>query len=56
MAHLHQFNFSKSQPSFLEGIGQKVKTVAAIATGIKQIYDVGQSLAPVVAGAAAVLL
>ena len=56
MAHLHLHNFSKNQPSFLEGIGQKVKTVAQIAGGIKQIYDVGKSLAPVVAGAAAVLL
>ena len=56
MAHLHLHNFSKNQPSFLEGIGQKVKTVAQIATGIKQIYDIGRDLAPLAATAAAVIL
>ena len=46
MAHLHLHNFSKNQPSFLEGIGQKVKTVAQIAGGIKQITTLGNRLPP----------
>ena len=56
MAHLHLHNFSKNQPRFLESVGQKVKTVAQIAGGIKQIYDIGRDLAPIAATAAAVLL
>jgi hypothetical protein len=40
----------------LEGIGQKVKTAAGIASSIKTIYDVGKALAPVIAGASALLL
>ena len=56
MAHLHLHNFNKYQPRFLEGIGQKVKTVAQIAGSIKQIYDIGRDLAPIAATAAAVLL
>ena len=49
MGHMHQHNFSKNQPSFLEGIGQKVKTISQIAVGVKQIYDIGKALAPVAA-------
>ena len=57
MAHLHLRNFNKNKPtSFLEGIGSKVKTVAHIAGSIKQIYDIGRDLAPVLTTAAAVLL
>ena len=59
MAHLHlrNFNNKKNKPTcFLEGIGSKVKTVAQIAGSIKQIYDIGRDLAPVLTTAAAVLL
>ena len=56
MPHLHQHNFSNNQPSFLEGVGQKVKTVAQIATGLKQIYDITKAIAPIAATAAAVIL
>jgi len=57
MAHLHLRNFNKNKStSFLEGIGSKVKTVAQIAGSIKQIYDIGRDLAPVLTTAAAVLL
>ena len=57
MAHLHLHNFNNNQtPSFLEGIGQKVKTVAQIAGSIKQIYDIGRDLAPIAATAAAIVL
>lgn len=55
MAHLHQHNFSKNQPSFLESVGQKVKTISQIAVGVKQIYDITKALAPVAAAAAIVL-
>ena len=56
MAHLHQHNFRNNQPCFLEGVGQKVKTVAQIATGLKQIYDITKAIAPIAATAAAVIL
>ena len=57
MAHLHLHNFNNNQtPSFLEGIGQKVKTVAQIAGSIKQIYDIGRDLAPIATTAAAIVL
>jgi len=51
MAHLHLHNFSKNKPSFLESVGQKVKTISQIAVGVKQIYDIGKALAPVAATA-----
>ena len=54
MAHLHLHN--NNQPSFLEGIGQKIKTVAQIAGSIKTIYDVGRDLAPVIGATTALLL
>ena len=57
MAHLHLHNFNKNQtPSFLEGIGQQVKTIAQIAGSIKTIYDIGRDLAPVATAAASILL
>jgi hypothetical protein len=52
MAHLSsQHSFSKNQPSFLESVGQKVKTISQIAVGVKQIYDITKALAPVAAAA-----
>ena len=57
MAHLHLHNFNNNQtPNFLEGIGQKNKSVAQIAGSLKTIYEVGRDLAPVVAGVGAILL
>ena len=57
MAHLHLRNFNKNKStSFLESIGAKLKTGAQIAGSIKQIYDIGRDLAPVLTTAAAVLL
>ena len=57
MAHLHLHNFNNNQtPIFLEGIGQKNKSVAQIAGSLKTIYEVGRDLAPVVAGVGAILL
>jgi hypothetical protein len=52
MALLHQFNKNIHTGGFLETIGNKIKTVASIAGSIKQIYDIGRYLAPVVATAA----
>ena len=43
MAHLH--NLRKNQkPSFLDGIGQKVRSVAEIVGTAKGLYDVGKGL------------
>ena len=57
MAHLHLRNFNKNKStSFLESIGAKLKTGAQIAGSIKQIYDIGRDLAPIITTAAAVLL
>ena len=46
MAHLH----------FLESIGAKLKTGAQIAGSIKQIYDIGRDLAPIITATASILL
>ena len=54
MAHLHLHHNNKLR--FLESVGEKVKTLGQIAGSIKTIYDVGRDLAPVIAGAATVLL
>jgi len=57
MALLHLRNYNKTRSSsFLEGIGQKLKTGAQIAGSIKTIVDIGRELAPIVTAAAAVIL
>jgi len=57
MAHLHLRNYNKRQSgSFLESIGQKLKTGAQIAGSIKTIYDIGKELAPIVSAVGAVIL
>ena len=57
MAHLHLRNYNKNRSgSFLETIGEKLKTGAQIAGSIKQIYDITKELAPIVTAAAAVIL
>ena len=62
MAHIHHFPRHKYQPSMLESVGQKVKTVAEIAGAAKGIWDIGrmiytgaQTLGPAL-GVAATLL
>ena len=44
MAHLHHFPRHKYQPSMLESVGQKVKTVAEIAGAAKGIWDIGRMI------------
>ena len=57
MALLHLRNYNKDRSvSFLEGIGQKLKTSAQIAGSIKTIVDIGRELTPLVTAAAAVIL
>ena len=56
MALLHLRNYNKNRSvSFLEGIGQKLKTSAQIAGSIKTIVDIGKELVPIVRAAAAIL-
>ena len=55
MALLHLRNYNRSG-SFLESIGEKLKTSVQIAGSIKQIYDITRELAPIVTAAAAVIL
>lgn len=57
MAHLHLRNYNKnSSGSFLESIGEKLKTSAQIAGSIKTIYEVAKEFAPLVTAAATVIL
>ena len=57
MAVLHLRNYNKDRSvSFLEGIGQQLKTSAQIVGSIKTIVDIGKELAPIVTAAAAVIL
>ena len=58
MAHLHNFQH-KQQPSMMQSIGNKIKGVAefvALAKGAwdigRSIYQAGQTIAPIIAGAA----
>ena len=57
MALLHLRNYNRDRSvSFLEGIGQQLKTSAQIAGSIKTIVDIGRELTPLVTAAAAVIL
>ncbi len=58
MAHLSNFHH-KQQPSMLQSIGSKIKNAAefvALAKGAwdvgRSIYQAGQTIAPIIAGAA----
>jgi hypothetical protein len=44
MAHLNSHFTHGRRPSFIEGIGQKVKSAAEVAATLKGIYDVGKVL------------
>ena len=55
MALLHLRNYNRSG-SFLESIGEKLKTSAQIAGSIKTIIDVGRELAPIATAVAGVIL
>ena len=57
MALLHLRNYNKDRSvSFLESIGEKLKTSAQIAGSIKTLVDIGKELVPIVTAAAAVIL
>ena len=43
MANLQNFR-NNQRPSWLEGIGQKVKQAAELAGTVKSIYDVGKTV------------
>ena len=57
MALLHLRNYNRNRSgSFLETIGEKLKTGAQIAGSIKQIYDITKELAPIATAGASILL
>ena len=43
MASLHNFRH-RQKPTWLEGVGNKIKNVAEIIGSVKGIYDVGRGL------------
>ena len=43
MAHLHNLR-RNTNPSFLDNLGQKVRTVAGVVGTTKGLYDVGKTM------------
>ena len=43
MAHLHNLRHN-TNPSFLDNLGQKVRTVAGVVGTAKGLYDVGKTI------------